>query len=43
VPAARPVGADLGGAVAAETTAPLGKHVLRGIAAPCTAFTLPDA
>ena len=34
------------GAVAAETTTPLvslGEHVLRGIAAPCTVFTLPDA
>src|SRR6202035_5128997 len=36
----------ISGAVAAETTAPLaplGEHVLRGIAAPCTVFTLPDA
>jgi class 3 adenylate cyclase len=34
------------GAVAAETTSPLvplGEHALRGIAAPCTVFTLPDA
>jgi len=33
-------------AVAAEATAPLvplGEHVLRGIAAPCAVFTLPDA
>jgi hypothetical protein len=45
MPAARPVGFDLG-AVAAETTTPLvplGEHVLRGIAAPCAVFTLPDA
>jgi adenylate cyclase len=36
----------ISGAVAAETTAPLvplGEHVLRGIAAPCAVFTLPDA
>jgi class 3 adenylate cyclase len=36
----------ISGAVAAETTAPLvplGDHVLRGIAAPCAVFTLPDA
>jgi adenylate cyclase len=36
----------LSGAVAAETTTPLvplGEHVLRGIAAPCAVFTLPDA
>ncbi len=36
----------ISGAVAAETTiplAPLGQHVLRGIAAPCRVFTLPDA
>ena len=36
----------ISGAVAAETTTslvPLGEHVLRGIAAPCTVFTLPDA
>jgi class 3 adenylate cyclase len=35
----------ISGAVAAETAtplAPLGQHVLRGIAAPCTVFTLPD-
>jgi len=33
------------GAVAAETTAkriPLGTHSLRGIAAPCAAYTVPD-
>ncbi|PLU62359.1 guanylyl cyclase, partial [Sinorhizobium medicae] len=32
--------------MAAETETPLvslGKHALRGIAAPCTVFTLPDA
>jgi adenylate cyclase len=33
----------ISGAVAAETAAPLGEHVLRGIAAPCAVFTLPDA
>jgi class 3 adenylate cyclase len=36
----------ISGSVAAETTTPLvplGEHVLRGIAAPCTVFTLPDA
>ena len=36
----------ISGAVAAETTTPLvplGEHVLRGIAAPCAVFTLPDA
>jgi adenylate cyclase len=36
----------ISGAVAAETAmplVPLGEHVLRGIAAPCTVFTLPDA
>jgi adenylate cyclase len=36
----------ISGAVAAETTTvlrPLGEHVLRGIAAPCSVFTLPDA
>ena len=36
----------ISGAVAAETTTPLvplGEHVLRGIMAPCTVFTLPDA
>ena len=35
----------LSGAVAAETATPLvplGEHVLRGIAAPCAVFTLPD-
>jgi len=34
------------GTFAAETTTPLvpmGEHALRGIAAPCTVFTLPDA
>jgi adenylate cyclase len=33
------------GAVAAETTTaliPLGEHALRGIAAPCAVFTLPE-
>jgi adenylate cyclase len=44
----RPLGRSvlISGAVAAETTAPLvplGEHVLRGIAAPCAVFTLPDA
>lgn len=44
----RPLGRSvlISGAVAAETTAalvPLGDHVLRGIAAPCKIFTLPDA
>ncbi len=44
----RPLGHSLliSGAVAAEITAPLvplGTHVLRGIAAPCAVFTLPDA
>jgi len=47
MPAARPIGADLiSGAVAAEIAAPLvplGEHALRGIAALCTVFTLPDA
>jgi class 3 adenylate cyclase len=43
----RPLGRSvlISGAVAAETTTPLvplGKHVLRGIAAPCAVFTLPD-
>jgi class 3 adenylate cyclase len=41
-----PLGQPISGAVAAETTAPLvplGEHLLRGIAAPCTVFTLPDA
>jgi len=44
----RPLGRSvlISGAVAAETTVPLvplGEHVLRGIAAPCAVFTLPDA
>jgi class 3 adenylate cyclase len=44
----RPLGRSvlISGAVAAETTTPLvplGEHVLRGIAAPCPVFTLPDA
>ncbi len=44
----RPLGRSvlISGAVAAETTtplAPLGEHMLRGIAAPCAVFTLPDA
>jgi class 3 adenylate cyclase len=44
----RPLGRPvlISGAVAAETATPLvplGEHVLRGIAAPCTVFTLPDA
>ena len=44
----RPLGRSVlvSGAVAAETTTPLvplGQHVLRGIAAPCAVFTLPDA
>lgn len=44
----RPLGRSvlISGAVAAETTTPLvplGEHGLRGIAAPCTVFTLPDA
>jgi class 3 adenylate cyclase len=44
----RPLGRSvlISGAVAAETTmplVPLGEHVLRGIAAPCSVFTLPDA
>ncbi len=43
----RPLGRSvlISGAVAAETTTPLvplGEHRLRGIAAPCTVFTLPD-
>jgi len=43
----RPLGRSLliSGSVAAETTTPLvplGEHALRGIAAPCTVFTLPD-
>jgi class 3 adenylate cyclase len=36
----------ISGAVAAETTTPLvplGEHALRGIAAPCAVYTLPDA
>ncbi|HZU88640.1 MAG TPA: adenylate/guanylate cyclase domain-containing protein [Stellaceae bacterium] len=44
----RPLGRSvlISGALAAETTAPLvplGEYALRGIAAPCTVFTLPDA
>jgi class 3 adenylate cyclase len=44
----RPLGRSVlvSGAVAAETTTPLvslGEHVLRGIAAPCAVFALPDA
>jgi adenylate cyclase len=44
----RPLGRSvlISGAVAAETAAPLvplGEHALRGIAAPCAVFTLPDA
>jgi adenylate cyclase len=44
----RPLGRSVlisGAAAAATTTSlvPLGQHVLRGIAAPCTVFTLPDA
>jgi adenylate cyclase len=43
----RPLGRDAltTGAVAAETTnalVPLGEHLLRGIAAPCSVFTLPE-
>ena len=43
----RPLGRSLliSGTVAAETTTPLvslGEHALRGIAAPCAVFTLPD-
>jgi adenylate cyclase len=43
----RPLGRSvlISGALAAETTTPLvplGEHVLRGIAAPCAVFTLPD-
>ena len=43
----RPLGRSvlISGAVAAEITTPLvplGEHVLRGIAAPCAVFTLPD-
>jgi hypothetical protein len=36
----------ISGALAAETATPLvplGGHLLRGIAAPCAVFTLPDA
>jgi len=35
----------ISGAVASETATPLvplGEHVLRGIAAPCAVFTLPE-
>ena len=44
----RPLGRSvlISGAIAAETSTPLialGEHVLRGIAAPCTVFTLPEA
>ena len=44
----RPLGRSvlISGALAAEISAPLvalGKHSLRGIAAPCSVFTLPDA
>ena len=44
----RPLGRSvlISGAVAAETTTPLlplGEHALRGIAAPCPVFTMPDA
>ena len=44
----RPLGRSvlISGALAAETTTPLvplGEHGLRGIAAPCAVFTLPDA
>jgi adenylate cyclase len=44
----RPLGRSvlISGAVAAETTTPLmplGEHALRGIAAPCAVFTLPNA
>jgi adenylate cyclase len=43
----RPLGRSvlISGAVVAETTTPLvplGEHLLRGIAAPCVVFTLPD-
>ena len=43
----RPLGRSvlISGAVAAETTmalVPLGEHLLRGIAAPCAVFTLPE-
>ncbi|MFZ0840377.1 MAG: adenylate/guanylate cyclase domain-containing protein, partial [Xanthobacteraceae bacterium] len=43
-PLGRPV--LISGAVAGETKTalvPLGEHMLRGIAAPCAVFTLPDA
>jgi class 3 adenylate cyclase len=44
----RPLGRSvlISGALAAQTTqklVPLGEHALRGIAAPCAVFTLPDA
>ena len=44
----RPLGRSvlISGAVAGETTwplVPLGEHALRGIAAPCAVFTLPEA
>jgi adenylate cyclase len=41
----RPLGRSvlISGAVAAESAAPLSEHLLRGIAAPCAVFTLPDA
>jgi class 3 adenylate cyclase len=44
----RPLGRSvlISGVVAAESTTPLvplGEHLLRGIAAPCAVFTLPDA
>jgi class 3 adenylate cyclase len=44
----RPLGRSvlISGAIAAETAmplVPLGEHVLRGIAAPCAVYTLPDA
>jgi adenylate cyclase len=44
----RPLGRSvlISGALAAETATslvPLGEHMLRGIAAPCAVFTLPDA
>ena len=45
MPSARP-GVLISGALAAETArplAPMGEYVLRGIAAPCAVFTLPDA
>jgi hypothetical protein len=46
MPAARLLGADFGSGRRRDhhvSPEPLGKHVLRGIAAPCTVFTLPDA